>query len=140
VRPTRRGAINKAAPKGPERKRGAPRDFEGVFRRLKGILAPYAGDLAVQADKPGAYSMAGRARDDKETWFGAATVRKNYVSFHLMPVYSHPQLLKGISPELKRRMQGKSCFNFTAVDENLLGELERLTENGFKTYRKEGLV
>jgi hypothetical protein len=35
--------------------------------------------------------------------------------------------LEGISEELRRRMQGKSCFNFTAVDETLFEELADLT-------------
>jgi hypothetical protein len=47
-----------------------------------------------------------------------------------VPVYAAPELGKNMSPELKRRMQGKSCFNFTTVDETLFRELESLTEEG----------
>ena len=57
-----------------------------------------------------------------------------------MPVYAFPGLLKGMSPELKRRMQGKSCFNFTAMDEQLFGELSRLTDAGFQKFRAEKLL
>jgi hypothetical protein len=46
-----------------------------------------------------------------------------------------PDLLKNISPELRRRMQGKSCFNFTRVDEPLLRELADLTDRGIIRYR-----
>jgi len=53
-------------------------------------------------------------------------VGKGYVSFHHMAVYGCPALLKGISKELKARMQGKSCFNFKTVDEALFAELEGL--------------
>jgi hypothetical protein len=42
---------------------------------------------------------------------------KSYVSFHLIPVYMFPDLLKGLSPALEKRMQGKSCFNFKTVRE-----------------------
>ncbi len=55
-------------------------------------------------------------------FFGAAVIKKNYVSFHLMPVYVHPDLLEGISDGLRKRMQGKSCFNFKALDEDTLAE------------------
>ncbi|HSQ25437.1 MAG TPA: hypothetical protein VLN44_13520, partial [Pyrinomonadaceae bacterium] len=55
---------------------------------------------------------------------------KNYVSFYLMSVYASPDLLKTMSPELKRRMQGKSCFNFKEVDRKLFGELKTLTKAG----------
>jgi hypothetical protein len=51
-------------------------------------------------------------------------------AFHLFPVYVFPDLLTGISPELKKRMHGKSCFNFTKVDEALFAELARLTAAG----------
>lgn len=50
------------------------------------------------------------------------------VALHLMPLYSQPELLDRISPALKKRMQGKSCFNFTKMDETLLAELAALTE------------
>ena len=37
------------------------------------------------------------------------------------------ELVKSISPELRKRMQGKTCFNFTRIDEPLFAELEALT-------------
>jgi hypothetical protein len=43
-----------------------------------------------------------------------------YVSFYLMPVYMYPDLVDGISLELTKRKQGKSCFNFETVDDHLL--------------------
>ena len=51
-----------------------------------------------------------------------------------MPVYVHPSLLQGISPELQKRKQGKSCFNFTRQDDALLGALETLTAAGFARF------
>jgi hypothetical protein len=67
--------------------------------------------------------------------FAAARVGKSYVSFYLMPVYVYPDLLDGASPELKKRMQGKSCFNFKSVDDKLFKELARLTKAGFARYK-----
>lgn len=57
---------------------------------------------------------------------------KNYVSYHLMPVYMNPAMHERISPELKKRMQGKACFNFTEVDPGLFRELAALTATGFE--------
>lgn len=67
-------------------------------------------------------------------------MRKAYVSFHLMPIYVKPGLLASLSPELKSRMQGKSCFNFTAVEPALVQELAALTQAGFDSYREQGFV
>ena len=63
------------------------------------------------------------------------TVGKGYVSFHHMGVYARSDLLKGVSKELKGRMQGKSCFNFTTVDTALFAELEDLTARSFTAFR-----
>jgi hypothetical protein len=57
-----------------------------------------------------------------------------------MPVYVNPKILNGISPELKKRMQGKSCFNFKKVNESLFKELAILTKEGFDYYEKNGMI
>ncbi len=73
-------------------------------------------------------------------FFASTQIKKNYVSYYLMPVYAYPELLEGISDKLKKRMQGKSCFNFKVVDEDLVEELKQLTIKGYQKYRKEQLV
>ncbi|RYF93642.1 MAG: hypothetical protein EON95_08230 [Caulobacteraceae bacterium] len=73
-------------------------------------------------------------KPDAPMWFGGVRVGKAYVSYHLMPVYTHPALAAKISPALRRRMQGKSCFNFKAHDEALFDELEALTREGAALY------
>jgi hypothetical protein len=72
----------------------------------------------------------------KEMFFGAVQIKKNYVSYHLMPVYVFPELLKDLSPSLKKRMQGKSCFNFKKVDQETLAELGQLTARGFEQFKQ----
>jgi hypothetical protein len=117
-------------------------DLPVVFAQLKALLAPYAPRLKVTADTAESFSLdAGYAEVYKrEMFFGAAQVKKNYVSFYLMPVYVHPELLDGISEKLRRRMQGKSCFNFTAVDEETFAELASLTARGLAAYEQDGYI
>jgi hypothetical protein len=57
-----------------------------------------------------------------------------------MPVYVKPELLDGISPELRARMQGKSCFNFKSVEPALFKELAKLTKAGYASYKAQGFV
>lgn len=71
---------------------------------------------------------------------GGVQIGKRYVSYHLMPVYVSPALLDGVSPELRKRMQGKSCFSFTQVDEALFEELATLTRAGFEEDRAKGYL
>ena len=111
--------------------------FDETFTTLRGILLPYAKEMMVQVDKPGNYQISSRTMKDRigRPFFVAAVqIKKNYVSFHLMPVYAFPNLCESMSPELRRRMQGKSCFNFTKVDEPLFAELERVTTAGLEPY------
>lgn len=114
-------------------------DFDEVFKRLKGFLEPYAERLVVKEDQPGNYYLESSYSQKwkKPMFFGAAKIQKNYVSFYLMPVYMFPELLGGISPGLKKRMQGKSCFNFKGVDEVAFAELANLTKKGFERFEKE---
>lgn len=114
-------------------------DFLIVFEQLKNILKPYARNLTITADTSNSYSLDGPYSEKwkKELFFGSAQVKKNYVSFYLMPVYMYPELLKDISPELKKRMQGKSCFNFKKVEPDLFKELAELTQKGAEKFKKE---
>ena len=52
-----------------------------------------------------------------------------------MPVYAEPALARSISPALAKRRQGKSCFNFTTVDEALFAELADLAARGIPGFR-----
>jgi hypothetical protein len=119
-------------------------DFQILFSRFKNMLSKHSDEsLHAQTKEPNQYELIGpptpRSKG-KDVWFGAARIGKRYVSYHLMAVYAFPDLLDGISPELKRRMQGKSCFNFTHVDEKLFQELEELTERGYERFKKEGFI
>ncbi len=114
-------------------------DFPIVFEQLKNILRPYARNLTITADTSDSYSLDGPYSEKwkKVIFFGAAQVKKNYVSFYLMPVYMFPELLKDISPGLKKHMQGKSCFNFRKLEPDLFKELKDLTRKGVDKFRKE---
>jgi len=113
-------------------------DFPPVFEQLKLILKPYAKNLTVTANTSAAYSLEGSYSEKykKALFFGAVQIKKNYVSFYLMPVYMFPELLKNISPELKKRMQGKSCFNFKKVEPDLFKELKELTRLSVERARE----
>jgi hypothetical protein len=79
-------------------------------------------------------------KNKKPLYFGGVRKGKNYDSFYLMSVYATPDLLKGMSPDLKKRMQGKSCFNFKTVEESLFQELATLTKAGFKKFSDEKFI
>lgn len=117
-------------------------DFNAVFAQLHKILAPYAAKLDTKKDDGTELYVDTRhiQKNKKPLFFGAVQLKKSYVSFHLMPVYLKPELLASVSPELKSRMQGKSCFNFASVEPALINELSALTKAGYESYKEQGFV
>lgn len=113
-----------------------------VFDVLREVLRPYAVALEVKRDSASDFYLDTRhiQKNKKPLFFGAVRVQKNYVSFHLMPVYLEPRLLDGVSERLMKRMHGKSCFNFIELDRSLAEELAALTAAGYAHYEKLGLV
>ncbi len=111
-------------------------DFDATFRALKKLLKPYEGRLVVQADSENSYCLITKhiMKNKQPLWFAGVRKGKAYVSYHLIPIYACPDLARGMSPELKKRMQGKSCFNFKNVDEKLFKELAQLTKSGLERF------
>src|SRR6266550_9090470 len=111
-------------------------DFAEVFQQLKAILKPHAPKLIVVHDTDINYYLDTKyvMKNKHRLFFGAVRIGKAYVSFHLMPVYASPKLLESMSPELKKHMQGKSCFNFKSVDEKLFKELALVTKEGLAKF------
>jgi hypothetical protein len=114
-----------------------PTNLPGVFSALRDILRRHSGSLIVTEDSASCFRLEGGTHPTHKKPFPIAWVAigKGYVSFHHMSVYARPDLLEGASKELKARMQGKSCFNFTSIDPALFAELEELTVRGFRAFR-----
>ncbi len=115
--------------------------FAETFAALRGVLERHAKSLHVQLNKPGDYQVCSPTMTDRggrPLFLAAVQIKKSYVSFHLIPVYACPDLLKDVSPSLRKRMQGKACFNFTEIDPAHLKELAALTKKGLarmKTFK-----
>lgn len=115
--------------------------FRPVFEQLRAILQPFEPELTLKVNTDDNYYLAAAhsPRWRAEVMFGSVQIKKNYVSFYLMPVYMYPELLDDMSSRLRKRMHGKSCFNFTKVETDLLAELVELTERSFARFRVENL-
>lgn len=105
------------------------KDFSATFSSLSEVMRRHVSGLVIKTDVPGHLyvEIPPRKPKDKPGFFGAVQIKKAYVSYHLMPVYDDPGLLVGLSDALRKKMQGKSCFNFAEVDAVLFQELDALT-------------
>ena len=111
-------------------------DLDAVHEHLKEILSPYRDSLVATKDGPAGLTLEVPGLEGKPWGYVAGTrLGKRYVSFYLMPVYASSELSAAISPDLRKRMQGKSCFNFSKVDERLFAELADLAARGIPGFR-----
>lgn len=112
-------------------------DLTAVHDRLRQILEPYREWLVVTKDGGGGMTLEVPGLEGKPWGYVAGTrLGKRYVSYYLMPVYESPATIQDMSPALRKRMQGKSCFNFSTIDEGLFAELADITARtipGFET-------
>jgi hypothetical protein len=94
------------------------------------------------AGGPGSYLLLGASTDKYPDGQMFASVRrgKRYVSYYLFSLYLEPGQIEGLSSALRKRMQGKSCFNFTQVDPALFDELDAVTDRGRDLYAGRGLL
>jgi len=117
-------------------------EFKQVFEELKSIFKPYAKRMDVLHDTGEYYMLNTRhiMKNKQPLCFGGVRLGKNYVSFYLMSVYASPDLLAAMSPELKKHMQGKSCFNFKEIDKKLFAELKLLTKAGAAKFSDERYI
>ncbi len=117
-------------------------EFAKIFTRSRDILLAHSKALIIVRDKPGDIYLDTpyRMKNGKPLFFGAASVRKQYVAFHLMPVYVFPELLDDIPRRLERRRHGKSCFNLKQSDDAIFAALERLTSRGISRYQRAGFL
>ncbi len=115
-------------------------DLTRVFTRLRGIVKRHEKQLVVLTDDATRYyvNTTRTGANGKPICFGTVQIWKAHVTFSLMPVYGCPDVLDGVSDELRRHLKGKSCFHFKAVDEALFGELAELTKRGLERFRKAG--
>lgn len=97
-----------------------------VFDALVALLRPYAARFSVKADDDSQLYLEEVPASSKPRMFAAVQVKKSYIALHIFPVYMQPRLLDAISPALKGRMQGKSCFNFRSLEETPLKEIAKL--------------
>jgi len=113
-----------------------------VFQQLKEVISSLGEGLVVKKDQPDYYYLnTNKLEKNKEIFFGAVQIRKSYVAYHLFPVYKFPALLNDLPPEIKKRMQGKSCFNFKKeLSEEDLVEMRRISQSSYDAFVKGGMI
>jgi hypothetical protein len=134
-------AKKKPAPKKKPAAKADKSQFDAVFARLKAMFQKYEPPLVEKKYSPEFFLLMPKEQKEgeREIWFGGIRFGKAYISCYL-PCHGRPDIEKIISPALKKRQQGKGCFNFTSIDDELFAELEQLMKACFARFQQEGLV
>jgi len=109
-----------------------------TFAALRAILEPQAKRLTVTCDEPGHFELASPTMTDRigrPLFCAAVQINKSSVSYHFMPLYGNMSLRNSLSPALRKRLQGKVCFNFTTVEPGQLKELAAVTKKGIAGFK-----
>ncbi len=109
-----------------------------TFAALRAILEPQAKRLTVTVDAPGHFELASPTMTDRigrPLFCAAVKINKSSVSYHFMPLYGNMSLRNSLSPALRKRLQGKVCFNFTTVELGQLKELAAVTKKGIAGFK-----
>ncbi|MEN9559871.1 MAG: hypothetical protein RLZZ502_1082 [Pseudomonadota bacterium] len=116
--------------------------MQEVFTALRALLAKQAQHLVVKTDSATEYycNTAFMQKNKKPVFFGAVSIKKSYVSVHLMASYLEPKILQDLSPALLKRMQGKACFNFKKLEPELFDELDAYVVQCLYYYRQSGYL
>jgi hypothetical protein len=117
--------------------------FRETAAALVALLTPYGDRFDVVPESSWGYYLQTKkpSHKNRPLMFAGVRIGKAYVSYHLVPIYMNEPLKATISPALRKRMQGKACFNFKEMpDAALLEELRTLTEAGFRSFEAAGYI
>lgn len=129
-------------------------NLEEIFREIKKILEKNSSDflkkdkyIGSQAKQQklsfhlyGSKDVSLFGKKPQPTYIAGVIQQKNYVSFYLSPIYSHPELYTDISNDLKKVLKGKSCFNISKANHQLLDEIEEVLKRGINKYEEIGWI
>jgi hypothetical protein len=107
-------------------------ELAALEARLQALLDPYRDRL--EPVEVYGQPFLRRPGATKHEWFAGVNRGKGVVRFSLLPMYHHPELLDGVSPELLKRRTGASLFAFASIDDARLAELAALVGRADAVY------
>lgn len=111
-------------------------DLAALEARLQAVLDPYRDRLEPVEVYGQPFLRPPGAT--KHQWFAGVNRTGDVVRFSLLPMYAHPELLEGVSPELLRRKRAATVFAFSEIEDSQLRELEALVARAYEATIGEG--
>jgi len=119
-------------------------DKPAIFEKVRTLVAKYSENMDVRSDTDKNYGLYGKKtvtaynKEVEGMYFASAVVNKNFIGSYFFPIYTHPQEFGKVAPELKKCLKGKSCFHIKTEDEEVLAQIDKILDQGYQLYKKEG--
>lgn len=124
-------------------------NLDEIFKKIKNVLENNSEDLfttdryigSQAKQKPGFHLYGNKevslfGKKPQQTYIAGVIQQKNYISFYFSPIYSHPDEFFEISPNLRKTLKGKSCFNINKIPPQFLKDLEDILKKGIDKYKE----
>lgn len=105
----------------------------------KAVLDSVAKDPKRQLHAYGSKKVQIGKRKPVQTYVVGCMLNKKTVGFYSMAVYAFPKEFD-LSPEMKKPLKGKSCFQIKELDKKMEKELEKIVAKSISLFKKEGWV
>ncbi|RZK44097.1 MAG: DUF1801 domain-containing protein [Pedobacter sp.] len=122
-------------------------DLVEIFQSIRAEMQPYAtmgfenrenSDTAYDLWSEKQVIVEGKKRN--ELYFTGLVIRKGYVAFYYMPVYTEPDMKNVFHPALLKLLKGKSCFHIKKLDDTLLEQISQALAAGYRLYKQNEWV
>ena len=110
-----------------------------IFEALAAVLAPYLHLFEAEMHPRMGYCLKTWGEWPTEVYFAGVQWSEEGLHFHLFPLQKHPNLIDGVSEELRRHRQGTISFRFDTFEPELFAELAAMTSVAFDTLRADGV-
>ena len=107
-------------------------DAPELEAELRALLVPY--EDVLEAGELYGIEVLHRPGSKMHDWFAGVRPGKGTAKLMLLPIKSHPELLEGISPALRKRVSGDALFTLKPGDDALLPELAQVVAKAFDDY------
>lgn len=99
-------AGRKPAAKETARRKAKKSEFDDVYSALLDLLRAYEDRLVLKTANTGYQFLESRlpTYKNRPMFFAAVRAGRSYVSYHLLPLYMDPKMVKIVPPGLKKRM------------------------------------
>lgn len=103
-----------------------------LLAELRALLVPY--EDVLEAHELYGIEVLHRHGARTHDWFAGVRPGKGTAKLMLLPIKTHPEVIAGISPQLRKRVSGDALFTLKPGDESLLPELEQVVQRSFDAY------